>query len=150
MSYAAADAIVALHILQALVHMKISRQDHRGTAAINPNQTQTAETIATQTSLNNPQDFHKRSSHDRGATWLSVEGMYSCLLSLCQGIVDVAYKQPRRSSAPVGQVSLMQNCLQLRAYIFVCTLTPCVPRLRGVGANSTLCVCVCVCVRACS
>ncbi len=111
--YGALDAIIALHILQAFVELKISKHDRR------------------ESSRNN------HTSHDQPTaailigqsleTWLNNESHHACLLSLCQGVIDVKFKQKlskttknldngaapvvkRTSAYSVRQSSLYHNC----------------------------------------
>lgn len=79
-------------------------------------------------------DGYQQVLYGQDVSWLLQEGSYSCLLSLCQGIVDVTYKQSRRHSAPAGQV----KGIALE------------PLHTGVALKDSLMlhniVCVCVCV----
>lgn len=87
MTYAAADAIVALHIIRSLVELKLSRQDKReslvGLSEVD------MSTYFLRPSPSNQQPLEE---------WLSKKENLSCLLSMCQGIVEMPYKQRRRSS----------------------------------------------------
>ena len=86
MNYAAADAIVALHIMRALVELKLARQDKRESLA----------GFSSSTTLSNlPDMFYGELSLEQ---WLLKEENQSCLLSMCQGIVEVPYKQRKSSS----------------------------------------------------
>ncbi len=91
MNYAAADAIVALHIIQSLVELKLARQDKRESLAALSEEPDVSNfslrTISTPSSQLQPLE-----------EWLSKEENLSCLLSMCQGIVEMPYKQRRRSS----------------------------------------------------
>ena len=88
-NYAAADAIVALHIMRALVELKLARQDKRESLA----------GFSSSTTLSNLPDrlslFYGGLSLEQ---WLLKEENQSCLLSMCQGIVEVPYKQRKSSS----------------------------------------------------
>ena len=123
-NYAALDAIVALLILEGLVQMKVSRQDRRESAAA-ANRTspplgdsvsfqeerQTADLAKTQVATTNESTSvesrdHHVSTLGKGPAagsghWLLQEYKYHTMLSLCQGIVDVTFKPPRRSSNQV-------------------------------------------------
>ena len=92
MNYAAADAIVALHIIQSLVELKLARQDKRESLAGLSEEADVStkislRPIATPSAQLQPLE-----------EWLSKEENASCLLSMCQGIVEMPYKQRRRSS----------------------------------------------------
>ena len=89
-NYAAADAIVALHIIQSLVELKLSRQGKR-------------ESLAGLSEEDNMSPFSLRPSLSSQQQqpleeWLSKKENLSCLLSMCQGIVEMPYKQRRRNS----------------------------------------------------
>lgn len=90
-NYAASDAIVALHILRALVERKLSKEDQ---------QTPHAQLkLANKTGLRMfSGEMYQLGSHEvTGQDWLLQGENYSTLVSLCQGIVDVAYHLPRSS-----------------------------------------------------
>lgn len=88
-NYAAADAVVALHIIQSLVELKLSRQDKRESLAGISEADMSTSTFSLRPSLSGGQPLEE---------WLSKEENLSCLLSMCQGIVEMSYKQRRRSS----------------------------------------------------
>jgi len=72
------DAIIALHILQALVELKLRRQAHRESRHTEPNQE----------SLHSPIEFTSQPVHN----WFRVENRSDTLQSLCQGVTDVTFK----------------------------------------------------------
>ena len=84
--YAATDAVVTLDILKALVHLKM---DHKS-----PDRSSRAHSESLVDSKGCLED---------GESLLSSE-THSILLSLCQGVVDVAYKQPRNHHNTGAQV----------------------------------------------
>ena len=85
--YAAADAIVALHIIQSLVELKLSRQDKRELLA-GLSGTDLSR-LSLRPSLGSRQPLEQ---------WLLKEENLCCLMSMCQGLVEVPYKQRRRSN----------------------------------------------------
>ena len=88
-NYAAADAIVALHIMRALVELKLARQDKRESLA----------GFSSSTTLSNlPGRLSLFCGGESIEQWLLREENQSCLLSMCQGIVEIPYKQGRNSS----------------------------------------------------
>lgn len=89
MNYAAADAIVALHIIQSLVELKLARQDKRESLAGLSEEADMSTISLGPTPSAQLQPLEE---------WLSEEENVSCLLSMCQGIVEMPYKQRRRSS----------------------------------------------------
>lgn len=91
MNYAASDAIVALHIMQSLVKLKLSRQDARESLASLSGGNASLLSIKPSSSLTN-----ERSSGLE--EWLLKEENLACLMSMCQGILEVPYKQQRRTS----------------------------------------------------
>ena len=91
-NYAASDAIVALHILRALVERKLSKEDQQiPHAQLKP---------ANKTGLRmfSGEMYQLGSREVTGQDWLLQGENYSTLVSLCQGIVDVAHHLPRSSS----------------------------------------------------
>ena len=105
MNYAASDAIVALNILQALIRTKIAKQSQRGALASKlslpyikgmMSRTQSAPVI-TQDNESLAQD----PLLTEGESLIGQERL-AVLLSLCQGIVDVGFKQPLRASFPIS------------------------------------------------
>ena len=108
--YAATDAAVALHILQALVEIKLTRHDRRESVAgltryaneiAEPTRTHSEPHLSRIANQNRPLSSHDHQhSNLIGRSieaWLSDEERLTCLSSLCQGVVDVLFKQ-RRSS----------------------------------------------------
>ena len=100
-NYAASDAIVALHILKALMETKLSKQDQQ--AAVGDTVYGTPDHYM---QLNSTNAIDLGTSSDENSQfeftgqclfgeWL-MQGDNYPLVSLCQGIVDVAYQQPRR------------------------------------------------------
>ena len=97
-NYAAADAIVALHIIRSLVELKLARQDKRELLAGLSGTDKTNLSVRSARSLGLLDD------------WLRREENVACLLSMCQGIVDMPYKQRKISS----QVSRCGPCWKPR------------------------------------
>lgn len=89
MNYAAADAIVALHIMRTLVELKLARQDKRESLAGFYNTTNLSNLPGKLSLLYGGLSIEQ---------WLLKEENQSCLLSMCQGIVEVPYKQRKSSS----------------------------------------------------
>ena len=98
-NYAASDAIVALQILKALVERKLSKQDQQTTvdgatpsqcARLKPANSSDLRMLSGEMYQLGPREV-------TGQDWLLRGENYSALVSLCQGIVDVAYHRPRRS-----------------------------------------------------
>ena len=75
--------------------MKTSKQDCRESAAT---VTQSTNHIAGSGSHDLDEEMEQHTAC-HGIEWLIREENYSCMLSLCQGIVDMAFKQPKGSSA---------------------------------------------------
>lgn len=96
MKYAAADAIVALHIIQSLVKLKLARQDKRESLA---GLSEEAD-VSTISLRPTPNGLQLQPLEE----WLSKEENVSYLLSMCQGIVEMPYKQRRRSSQVIDIV----------------------------------------------
>ena len=123
MNYAAADAIVALHIIQSLVELKLARQDKRESLAGLSEEADVStkislRPIATPSARLQPLE-----------EWLSEEENASCLLSMCQGIVEMPYKQRRRSSQVyIIHTNVLENCTVEPAYIITVTDGP---KIRG-------------------
>ena len=141
--YAAADAIVALHILKALVHRKTFKQDRRESAA-----------CLTTSEITNPSSIPLKSfstsqlsSYDHIGVadisdcgelldeWISERDTQLCVMSLCQGVVDLTYKQPRRNSSK--QVCCV--CVHVRVHIILF----CVNVHASTGVNVPVLVCEC-------
>ena len=98
-NYAASDAIIALQILKALVERKLSKQDQQVTVD------GTTPSDCARLKPTNSSDLRMLSGEMNqlgsrevtGQNWLLRGENNSTLVSLCQGIVDVAYHRPRRS-----------------------------------------------------
>ena len=98
-NYAASDAIVALQILKALVERKLSKQDQQTTVdGATPSQcARLKPTNGSDLKMLSGEMYQLGSRKVTGQDWLLQGENYSALVSLCQGIVDVAYHRPRRS-----------------------------------------------------
>lgn len=110
-NYAAADAIVALHIIQSLVEMKLSRQGKRESlAGLSEEADMSSFSLRPSLSSSQQQPLEE---------WLSKKENLACLLSMCQGVVEMPYKQRRRSSQV--QASMASATPILRARFAACT-----------------------------
>lgn len=94
-NYAASDAIVALHILRALVERKLSKEDRQTPVAPSPAQLKPANKTGLR--MFSGEMYQLGSREVTGQDWLLQGENYSTLVSLCKGIVDVAYRLPRSS-----------------------------------------------------
>ncbi len=146
--YAALDAIIALHILQAFVDLKVSKQDRRETSRHNHTSRDQPAAILIGQSLE---------------TWLDNENHHPCLLSLCQGVIDVKFKQQKLSKtsknlengvAPVVKRTSAYSVRKSRLYHNCRLLAPDGQLLSTMhrrklewylerGLGSEWCVCVC-------
>ena len=100
-NYAASDAIVALQILKALMERKLSKQDQQLQVTVDD---ATPSDCARLKPTNNSDwrmlsgEMYQLGSREvTGQDWLLRGENYPTLVSLCQGIVDVAYHRPWRS-----------------------------------------------------
>ena len=93
--YAAADAAVTLDILKALLHIKMNGKEQRNKQSQNT-EVHVLHSQSTSVGLlsHSPSISETNDCKEESESLLSSEA-YSELLSLCQGVVDIVYKQPR-------------------------------------------------------
>lgn len=98
-NYAASDAIVALQILKALVERKLSKQDQQTTVdgTTTSDCARLKPTNSSDLRMLSGEMYQLGSREVTGQDWLLQGENYPTLVSLCQGIVDVAYHRPWRS-----------------------------------------------------
>ena len=98
-NYAASDAIIALQILKALVERKPSKKDQQVTVddATPSDCARLKPTNSSDLRMLSGEMYQLGFREVTEQDWLLRGENYSALVSLCQGIVDVAYHRPRRS-----------------------------------------------------
>ena len=121
-NYSASDAIVALHILRALVERKLSKEDQR-TPVPSPH-AQLEPANRTGLRMFSDEMYKLGSCEVTGQDWLLQGENYSTLVSLCQGIVDVAYRRPRSSGhvRHMHEIVCITTCSKL-ILVIVCGLS---------------------------